>query len=230
MQIPIIELQNVSKTYEMGTVGFPALKDIDLKIKKGDRLAIMGPSGCGKSTLLHLIGCLDRPTQGKILIGGKDISKFTDNELAMIRGKKIGFVFQFFHLIPTLSAFGNVILPMSFFGVSKDEQERRAKTLLKMVGLEKRENHRPSELSGGERQRVAIARAMANEPEIILADEPTGNLDSKSGKEIMDILSELNAKHGVTLVIVTHDQLIASHAQKIIYLKDGRIVKESMKK
>ncbi len=221
----LIELQDVGKTYKMGDSEFDVLKDITLKIKKEERIAIMGPSGCGKSTLLNIIGCLDRPTRGKVLIDGKDTSKLDDNHLAKIRGKKIGFVFQFFYLIPTLSALKNVMLPMSFLGIQRSEQEEWARKLLKLIGLEKRENHLPSQLSGGESQRVAIARAMVNEPEIILADEPTGNLDSKSGKEIMNILLKLNAEEKVTLIIVTHDSVIASQAKKIIYLKDGSIVK-----
>ncbi len=222
---PIVELQNVYKTYEMDERGFAALKNISFKINKEERVAIMGPSGCGKSTLLNLIGCLDRPTKGKVLIDGKDISKLNDNELAHIRGNKIGFVFQFFYLISTLTALRNVMLPMSFSTLQKDRKEEKAREFLRMVGLEKREDHLPSQLSGGERQRVAIARAMINDPEIILADEPTGNLDSKTGKDIMDLLLKLNTEHKVTLIIVTHDPIIASHAEKIIYLKDGSIVK-----
>lgn len=221
----LIELKNVYKIYKMGEEDFFALKDINLKIDKRERIAIMGPSGCGKSTLLNLIGCLDRPTKGKILIDGKDISKLNDNELAHIRGDKIGFVFQFFYLIPTLTALRNVMLPMSFSTLSKDRKEERASELLKMVGLEKREDYLPHQMSGGERQRVAIARAMVNEPEIILADEPTGNLDSKSGEDTMKMLLRLNTENQVTLIIVTHDSFIASHAKKIIYLKDGSIIK-----
>jgi len=225
MMESLIELKNVYKIYKMGEGDFFALKDINLKIDKKERIAIMGPSGCGKSTLLNLIGCLDRPTKGKILIDGKDISKLNDNELAHIRGDKIGFVFQFFYLIPTLTALRNVMLPMSFSTLSKDRKEERARELLKMVGLEKREDYLPHQMSGGERQRVAIARAMVNEPEIILADEPTGNLDSKSGEDTMKILLRLNTEKQVTLIIVTHDSFIASHAKKIIYLKDGSIIK-----
>lgn len=213
----------------MEDVVVSALKNINLKINKGERLAVIGPSGCGKSTLLHLIGCLDRPTNGKILIDGKDTSKLNDNELAKIRGKKVGFVFQFFYLIPTLTALRNVMLPMSFSGITRTEKERRARKLLEMVGMLKRINHLPSQLSGGERQRVAIARAMINKPEIILADEPTGNLDSKSGKEVIDILLRLNREEKVTLAIATHDEYIASNARRIIYLKDGEIIKKGKK-
>ncbi len=226
----IVRLEGVQKIYQLGKVEVPALREIDLEIRKSERLAISGPSGCGKSTLLNLIGCLDRPTKGKVFIDEKDISRFNDNELAKIRRKKVGFVFQFFYLIPTLTALRNIMLPMIFAGTPALEQEKKSKQLLKMVGLEKRMHHRPSELSGGERQRTAIARAMVNSPEIILADEPTGNLDSKSGKEIMDILLKLNKERGVTLVIVTHDPYIAKSAQRIIYLKDGKIIKESARK
>ena len=221
----IVELEDVQKIYQLDKVEVPALREINLKIKKGERLAISGPSGCGKSTLLNLIGCLDRPTKGKIFIDGKDISELNDNELATIRGKKVGLVFQFFYLIPTLTALKNVMLPMVFAGISESEQEKKAKQLLKMVDLEKRMYHKPSELSGGERQRVAIARAMANSPEMILADEPTGNLDSKSGREVINILLKLNKEKGVTLVIVTHDVYIAKSAQRRIYLKDGKIIR-----
>ena len=221
----LIELHNISKTYKMEDVKVPALKNINLKIDTGERLALMGPSGCGKSTLLHLIGCLDRPTKGKVLIGGRDISKLNDNELAKIRGNKVGFVFQFFYLISTLTALRNLMLPMSFSSKSKDQKEKRCKELLRMVGMEERANHLPSQLSGGERQRVAIARAMVNSPEIILADEPTGNLDSKSGKDIMDILMKLNKDEKVTLITVTHDKNIASNSKRIIYLKDGEIIR-----
>ena len=223
----VIVCKNVHKLYNLGTKAeVKALNGISLEIKKSERMAIIGPSGCGKSTLLHLLGCLDRPTSGKILFKGKDVSKLSDNELAKIRREQIGFVFQFFYLIPTLTALENVMLPMAFAGVSKKERERRARELLRLVGLEKRLQHRRSELSGGEAQRVAIARAMANNPEIILADEPTGNLDSKAGKEIIETLIKLNEKKGVTLVIVTHDPIIAKKAKRIIYLKDGKIVKE----
>jgi len=225
----IVRLENVWKVYEEGKVKTLALQGVSLKIKERESVAIMGPSGSGKSTLLHLIGCLDKPTKGRIWIEGKEISKLNENELAEIRRNKIGFVFQFFYLIPTLTALENVVLPMIFKGVKKEERERRARELLKMVGLEKRMHHKPSELSGGERQRVAIARALANEPKILLADEPTGNLDSKSGALVMKILKKLNKEKGVTLIIVTHDKKIASYADRIIYLKDGKIIKEVRK-
>jgi len=220
---PIIELSNVSKTYHKTGVPVNALKNVSFKIDKKELVAIMGPSGSGKSTLLHMIGCLDRPTHGKVLIDGKDVSKLNDNELAVIRGKKIGFVFQFFNLIPNFTALKNVELPMIFSHIPN--REKKSKELLKAVGLGDRINHFPSQLSGGETQRVSIARAMANSPDVILADEPTGNLDSKSGKEVMSLLKKLNKEQGLTLILVTHDKSIASYARKRIYLKDGKIIK-----
>lgn len=218
----IIELRNVCKDYGKGEAKVKAICDVNLKIKKSESIAIMGPSGCGKSTMLHLLGCLDRPTRGKIFIDGKDVSNLNDNQLARLRREKIGFIFQFFNLIPSFTALGNVELPMIFSRTPK--RKEKAKELLKTVGLEYRFNHYPSQLSGGETQRVAIARALANEPQIILADEPTGNLDSKSGKEVIDVLVKLNKERGVTLLIVTHDNSIAKHAKRIIKLKDGKIV------
>jgi putative ABC transport system ATP-binding protein len=220
----LIELQNLEKEYDLGLVKLHVLRGINLKIKKSEIVAIMGPSGSGKSTMLHMLGCLDRPTKGKVIIDGVDVSKLNENELAKIRREKIGFIFQFFYLIPSLTALKNVELPMTFLGNIKDK-EKKAKELLKMVGLEERMYHRPNQISGGESQRVAIARALANDPQIILADEPTGNLDSKSGKEVMEILTKLNKERGVTLILVTHDPLIARHAERIINLKDGMIVK-----
>jgi putative ABC transport system ATP-binding protein len=221
----VIELQNLGKEYDLGPVKLQVLKGINLKIKKSEVVAIMGPSGSGKSTILHMLGILDRPSKGKVIIDGVDVSKLDDDELAKIRREKIGFIFQFFYLIPSLTALKNVELPMTFLRGSVKDKEKKAKELLKMVGLEGRMTHRPSQLSGGESQRVAIARALANDPQIILADEPTGNLDSKSGKEIMEILQKLNKERKVTLIIVTHDSSIAKHAQRIISLKDGMIVK-----
>jgi len=221
----LIELKSVEKTYEMDEVGLQVLKDINMNVDKGECIAIMGPSGSGKSTMLHMIGCLDRPTKGEVIIDGKDVSRLSDSELAKIRREKIGFVFQSFHLIPSMSALDNVLLPMSFKKTFVgNEEKKRAEKLLDLVGLKKRKDHRPAQLSGGERQRVAIARALANEPEILLADEPTGNLDSKSGKEIIDLLVNLN-KEGTTLVLITHDQNIAKYAEKIVRIKDGKIEK-----
>jgi len=220
---PILRLENVEKIYKLGDVDLKVLNSINLNIRKGEKIAIMGPSGSGKSTILHIAGCLDRPTNGKVFVEKKDVSKLGDSELARIRRDKVGFVFQFFYLVPSLTALGNVMLPMIFSGKQNKE---KAEKLLDGVGLPERKEHLPSQLSGGERQRVAMARAMANEPDIIMADEPTGNLDSKSGKEVMDYLLKLNEKNGVTLIIVTHDKNIASNADRIIYLKDGKIIKE----
>ncbi len=220
---PVVELRNVDKHYQLGEVDLHVLKNINLKIQRGEFVSITGPSGSGKSTMLNMIGALDRPTKGKVLIDGKDVSKMDDNELAMVRGKKIGFVFQTFNLIPRFTAVENVMFPMWFAG--KDNKEERAIELLKKVGLGHRLNNRPSQMSGGERQRVAIARALANNPELIVADEPTGNLDSKTGKEIINILCELN-KEGKTLIIVTHEKSIASIAKRKVELLDGRIVRD----
>ncbi len=219
----LIECKNVWKIYGEGEGRVDALRGIDLKIKKGESIAIMGPSGCGKSTLLNIIGCLDRPTKGKIFIEGRDASSLTDDELADVRGKKIGFVFQFFNLIPTLTALKNISLPTVFQG---NPDEGKAREMLKGFGLKERVEHRPAQLSGGEQQRVAIARALANNPEIILADEPTGNLDSRIGKEIIELLIKLNKEKNITLVMVTHEQNIARQTKRIIYLKDGKIIKE----
>lgn len=219
--MPLIELKNVWKEYENGKV--KALQGINLKIEKGESVAILGPSGSGKSTLMHIMGCLDSPTKGKVYLKGKDVSKLNSNQLAKIRSKTIGFVFQFFYLVPFFTALENVMLPMIFTGKSN---RKRAEELLKMVGLEKRIKHYPNQLSGGERQRIAIARALANNPEIILADEPTGNLDSKAGKEVIDILLSLNKKHGKTVIMVTHDKALAKKMKRIIYIKDGKIIKE----
>jgi putative ABC transport system ATP-binding protein len=221
----IIELKNIEKEYDLGPVKLKVLNGINLNIKKSGTVSIMGPSGSGKSTMLHMLGCLDRPTKGKVILDNIDVSKLSDDELAKIRRERIGFVFQFFYLIPSLTALKNVELPMTFVNGNAKEREKKAKELLKMVGLEDRMNHRPSQLSGGESQRVAIARALANDPQIILADEPTGNLDSKSGKEVMEILKNLNKQRKVTLIIVTHDPSIARITEKIINLKDGKIIK-----
>jgi putative ABC transport system ATP-binding protein len=220
----IIELENVEKVYNIGKPNeLKVLDDINLKIKKGEMIALFGPSGSGKSTLLHVIGCLDRATKGKVYIEGKDVSKLTDDELALIRRKKIGFIFQQFNLINVFTALENVEMPMKIAKFSKEKSRKRAEELLKLVKLGERMDHFPNQLSGGEMQRVAIARALANEPSVILADEPTGNLDSKSGKEIIDIMFNLNSK-GYTFIIVTHDPKIAEHVKRKINLKDGKIV------
>jgi len=219
----IIELKNVYKIYGMDHTEIPAVNGISLKIYEGEFVSIIGPSGSGKSTLMNLIGCLDVPTYGKVLINGKDASKMSEDSLANLRASEIGFVFQSFNLLPRLTAIENVMLPMNFSDKIKNKEERAMK-LLKDVGLGNRMNHKPSELSGGQRQRVSIARALANNPNIILADEPTGNLDSKSGKEVIKILGNLNKKFGHTLVLVTHNRTLANLAQRIIMLKDGKII------
>jgi putative ABC transport system ATP-binding protein len=225
----IIELRNVSKHYEMGEEIVKALDCANIVVKKGDFVAIMGPSGSGKSTGMNLTGSLDLPTQGEIYLGKEDISRFEESELAQMRGKKIGFIFQQFNLIPNLTAKENVILPMVFQEEEEEERERRAEELLKMVDLEERMEHYPSQLSGGQQQRVAIARALANDPEVILADEPTGNLDSKSKTRIMEFLKELNEK-GKTVIVVTHEPELAENYARLIYwLKDGKVEKVTKK-
>lgn len=220
----IIRLDNVCKNYQMGDSIIRAACHINLAIKKGDFLAITGPSGSGKSTMMNLVGALDLATEGDIFLDSLNIEHLGESELAQIRGKKIGFIFQTFNLIPTLNVLENVTLPMIFQGVPKEERIEKATELLKKVGLSHRLNHLPGELSGGERQRVATARALANDPEVILADEPTGNLDSKTGEQIIKLFKDLN-KEGKTIIVVTHDNNIAKQAHRIIKLKDGEIVK-----
>ena len=224
MKDSIIKLENVWKIYEMGTVKVEALRGLDLEIRKGEFVAIMGPSGSGKSTAVNMVGCLDVPTKGKIFLEHKDISKLSESDLAQIRGKKIGFIFQQFNLIGTISALDNVALPMMFQGIDREERLQTAQKLLTMVDLGDRVHHKPTELSGGQQQRVAIARSLANDPEVVLADEPTGNLDSKTGEVVMRFLEKLNDE-GKTIITVTHDQNVAKHADRIEYLKDGKIVK-----
>jgi putative ABC transport system ATP-binding protein len=226
----IIKLENVWKVYYLGKVEVWALRGIDLEIKKGTFLSIIGPSGSGKSTLLNIIGCLDFPTRGKVFLEGEDIQKLSSDELSRIRGKKIGFIFQQFNLLSNLTAIENVALPMIFQGVSERERLKRAKELLESVGLKERIFHRPQELSGGEQQRVAIARALSNDPEIIIADEPTGNLDSKTGKQIMEVLKSLHQKQKRTILVVTHDPQIASYSEEILRIRDGKIVGEMSEK
>lgn len=221
----VIKLRNVWKIYEMGDVKVNALRGLDLEVRDGEFVSIMGPSGSGKSTAVNMIGCLDIPTKGAIYLDGKNIAHLGESELAQIRGRRIGFIFQQFNLIPTLSALENVTLPMMFQNKPTRERVERAKKLLTMLGLGDRMGHKPTELSGGQQQRVAIARSLANDPEVILADEPTGNLDSKTGKIIIDFLGELNRKEDKTIIMVTHDKYVAEHADRIEYLKDGVVVK-----
>jgi putative ABC transport system ATP-binding protein len=218
----ILQLDNVSKTYNAGSQPLHVLKKVNLEIEKGDFIAIMGPSGSGKSTLMHIAGCLDTPTSGKVIFENKDISKLSEAELAQIRNKKIGFVFQTFNLIPRTTTLDNVQLPLIYAGVEAEKRKTRARETLEQLGLKERAFHFPNQLSGGEQQRTAIARALINKPSIILADEPTGNLDSKTGKEIIDIFKKLN-KEGNTVVLVTHDEQIAKNARKIIRIYDGEI-------
>ncbi|MFH1456028.1 MAG: ABC transporter ATP-binding protein [archaeon] len=220
----MIELKEVWKTYHMGEVPVHALRGMNLKIKNGEFVAVLGPSGSGKSTAMSMIGCLDLPSKGCVYLEHQDISKLTESNLAQIRGKKIGFIFQRFNLLSTLTARENVELPMIFQGIPKDKRELIAKELLTDVGLDKRMDHRPTQLSGGEMQRVAIARALANNPEVVLADEPTGNLDSKTGQEIMKVLTELHRKYKRTIIMVTHDKNVAKFADRQVFLQDGRVV------
>ena len=219
----IITVDNINKTYKNGSLELQVLKNISFKVDKGEFLAIMGSSGSGKSTMMNILGCLDNQYEGKYILDGIDISKSSENELSEIRNKKIGFIFQSFNLLPRLTALENVELPLIYSSVPKEERHKRANELLEMVGLKDRTHHRPNELSGGQRQRVAIARALVNNPSIILADEPTGNLDSKSETEIIEILQKLN-KMGKTIVIVTHEPNIGEIAQRKIVFKDGEII------
>ncbi|HCF37817.1 MAG TPA: macrolide ABC transporter ATP-binding protein [Thermosipho africanus] len=221
----VFEMNQVKKIYKMGDVDVKALDGISFKIKKGEFVIIMGSSGSGKSTTLHIMGCLDKPTSGNVYIDGVDVSKLNDKLLAKIRGEKIGFVFQQFNLLPRLTALENVELPMMYKGVPLKKRRKRAKELLELVGLGDRINHKPTQLSGGQMQRVAIARALANEPSYILADEPTGNLDSKSGEDILEIFKRLN-KDGMTVVIVTHDPELELLGNHVIFLRDGKIQEE----
>ena len=219
----LIQLEKVWKTYRMGLVDITVLKGIDLNIEAGSFITILGPSGSGKSTLLHIASCLDTPTQGRVLLEGKDVSSFSEDQLANIRGNKIGFVFQQFNLLPNLNALDNTSLPLIFKGVSETEGKFRAKALLDALELGGRLTHRPAEMSGGEQQRVALARALINDPDIIVADEPTGNIDSRTGEKIMNIFVDFN-RRGKTIIIVTHDLRVANYGQEIIEIKDGEII------
>ncbi len=221
---PLIKLENVEKTYKMGDQKVTALDKINLEIYPKDFVSIQGPSGSGKSTIVNMVGCLDTPTKGEIYLGKNNIAHLSESDLAQIRGKKIGFIFQTFNLIPSLTALENVALPMTFQNISRNKRLKKAQELLMQVGLGNRLYHLPNELSGGQRQRVAIARSLINDPEIILADEPTGNLDTKTGSEIMQILKDFNKK-GKTIILVTHNSELTKLANKKINLKDGQIVK-----
>jgi len=222
----MIRTEHLSKVYRMGEIEVPALRDVSLEIEEGEFLAIVGPSGSGKSTLLNMLGCLDKPTSGAVFIGGVNTAFLSENELAEIRREKIGFIFQQFNLIHSLTALENVALPMFFAGVKSDARIKRAAELLAKVGLRERMHHKPSELSGGQQQRVAIARALSNNPAVIIGDEPTGNVDSETGDAIMGILEGLNRNEGRTIIVVTHDTEIAAHAPRVIRMKDGRLLEE----
>lgn len=223
----VLEARNVSKCYQLDEIEVHALRDVDLQIRDGQMMSIMGPSGSGKSTLMHIVGLLDRPSSGVVTVEGEEVSSMTPNELSAVRNRRIGFVFQAFNLLARTSAQANVELPLVYAGVSGSERARRARAALETVGLGDRLGHLPNQLSGGQQQRVAIARALVTEPSIVLADEPTGNLDSRSGAEVMAILQDLNDQ-GITVVLVTHDPVVARHAQRIVHITDGRITEEEI--
>jgi putative ABC transport system ATP-binding protein len=225
--MPVVNLNNVSKNYRLGETKVVALKKVTIIIEKGELLAVMGPSASGKSTLLNIIGCIDNPTSGKIFLGKRDVSKLKDAQLTKIRLMEIGFIFQQFYLIPTLTAYENIELPMREAKLSREERRKRTKDLLKIVGLDKRAKHYPNQLSGGEQQRVAIARALANNPKIILADEPTGELDTTTANKIIGLLQKLNKEKEITVIIVTHDPRVAKKTNRIITLQDGRVVDDT---
>ena len=222
MKTPIIDIKGITRDFQLGSETVNVLKGIDLVINKGEYVALMGPSGSGKSTLMNILGCLDTPTSGSYILNGKQVSEMHDDELAEIRNKEIGFVFQTFNLMPRTTALDNVALPMVYAGFSKEERNNRAKEVLSQVGLADRMDHKPNQLSGGQRQRVAVGRALVNKPSIILADEPTGNLDSKTSVEIMKLFGEIHS-NGNTVILVTHEEDIAAHAHRIIRLRDGII-------
>lgn len=226
MSTPIIQVQDLAKIYQVGSQEVHALRTVDLEIDKNEFVALMGPSGSGKSTLMNILGCLDTPSRGKYLLNQNDVSDMDDDELAEIRNREIGFVFQTFNLLPRYSALENVALPLIYKGVSKDKRTERAEEVLHQVGLQDRMKHKPNELSGGQRQRVAVARALVNSPSIILADEPTGNLDSKTSHEIMGLLHDIH-QAGNTIILVTHEEDIAKHAKRIVRLRDGVIESDS---
>ncbi|MBG8552607.1 ABC transporter ATP-binding protein [Hymenobacter guriensis] len=218
----VIETTDISKVYQMGTERIHALQDVSISIQRGEYVAFMGPSGSGKSTLMNIVGCLDTPSSGQYVLNGKDVSRMTDNQLADVRNKEIGFIFQSFNLLPRATSLDNVALPLIYAGYNKADREEKAMLALRSVGLDTRAKHRPNELSGGQRQRVAIARALVNDPSVLLADEPTGALDSKTSHEIMDLFEALYAK-GNTIIMVTHEEDIANFAHRIVRLRDGRI-------
>lgn len=226
----VIEVHNLIKTYQTGDTSFNALNDVSLTVKRGEFVAIMGASGSGKSTFMNQIGCLDKPTSGKYYLDGIDVSTMTSDELAVIRNRKLGFVFQGFNLISRTTALDNVQLPMIYAGMKEEERIERARKALKVVGLEARENHMPNQMSGGQQQRVAIARAIVNDAPIILADEPTGNLDTKTSIEVMEFFVELNEKHGKTIVLVTHEPDIAEYCKRVVKFKDGNIESDITKR
>lgn len=223
---PVIQLQDITKIYQMGDVQVHALRGIGLSICQGEMVAIMGPSGSGKSTLMNIIGCLDQPTSGMYRLAGEDVSRLNDDRLAEIRSRRLGFVFQSFNLLARTSALQNVELPLVYAGMRPGERRERAKAALEEVGLQDRIHHRPNELSGGQQQRVAIARALVNRPSIILADEPTGNLDSRAGAEVMGLFQKLNVENGITVILVTHEPDIAEHTRRILHTYDGLIVSD----
>lgn len=225
----LIKLENVWKIYKLGESELPILKGINLEIRPGSFATIMGPSGSGKSTLMYMLGLLDTPSRGRVLLSGQDTSGFSEDQLAEVRGKKIGFIFQQFNLLQHLTAIENVMLPMIFQGVAEDQRKEKAKKLLESVNLGKRIYHKPSEMSGGEQQRIAIARSLVNDPEILIADEPTGNLDSTTGKTVMEILTKLHKEQKKTIIVVTHDPNIANYSQNIIHIQDGQIVSNHFK-
>ena len=226
MASPVIRLQDITKIYQMGEVEVRALRGVSLEVEEGEMLTIMGPSGSGKSTMMNIVGCLDQPTSGTYVLKGEDVGQLNDDQLAEIRNRRIGFVFQTFNLLARTTALENVMLPLVYAGVGRADRQRSARDALASVGLAHRLSHMPTELSGGQQQRVALARALVNSPAIILADEPTGNLDSRSGTEVMAVLQWLNRHHGITVVLVTHDSTIAHHTGRIVYLYDGLISRE----